>query len=217
MPTTHGNEGGAGDDLDMCECKVGRNLQKYALDRLNTELTESWTAPKEERSSLRELADYFNRQVLQAAAEEAGLNPVDEMVETWYTLLTNDESNSGSKTEIRWQLEQDGLDVDQVTADFVSYQTINRHLKQCHELERETDDETDSQNVRRRVQSIYALENKISAVTNDILGQLHRSGRISLRNFEVFVDINILCSDCGAHHNISDIVENQGCQCDMSD
>lgn len=217
MPKSQDSEGASYDTLDECTCKVGRVLDKYSIEHLDQELVDLWTADPDERQSLRELAAYLNRAILREAAHEAGLNPVEEMVDTWYRILTDEDQSSGSETQVRLQLERDGVDVDEVTGDFVSYQTINRHLKQCRGAERAARDETDEENIRRRVQSIYALENKIIAVANDILEQLHNTGRISLSNFEIFVSITIRCSECGTHHNISDIVENKGCHCTDSE
>lgn len=202
---------------DRCECKLGTVMATYSIEGVDEDIVDRWVGDGSDHMSLRELAEYFNLQVLRAAIRESDLQFVDEEIRTIYTLLTDNDVSGQTREQVRSQLEAGSIDLDSLTDDFVSYQTVNRHLKKCHEVKREAETETDDQYVRRRVQKIYALENKLDAVTNDILDQLDTTGRISLSDFETDVDVQVRCSNCGAHHNVVDIVENQGCLCESTD
>ncbi|WP_276256539.1 rod-determining factor RdfA [Halomontanus rarus] len=215
MSQTTGNN--APDRLRHCECKLGTVIDKYSIEQLDDKIVQGWVGETEERMSLRELAKYFNKQVLRAAMQDSACQFVDDGVETIYALLTDDDASMQVRQRVRTQLEDGGIDPDRVIEDFVSYQTVNRHLKQCHDVKRDAEPETDGQYVRRRIQKVYALENKLDAVMNDILEQLDSTGRISLSDFETTIKMEIQCSNCGAHHNITDIVENRGCLCKTPD
>lgn len=200
-----------------CDCKLGSVMTRYSIEDLNEDIVNRWMGEGADRMSLRELADFFNIQVLRAAIRESELQLVDQEVETIHTLLTDSDVSDGTRQQVRSQLEAGSIDPDSLTDNFVSYQTVNRHLKKCHSVKRDAEPEPDEQHVRRRVQYIYALENELDAVTNDILEQLDTTGRISLSDFETTIDVQVRCSNCGAHHNVVDIVENQGCLCESTD
>lgn len=200
-----------------CTCKVGMLERKHGLEGMDQELLEYWTADRDERLSLRDLAEYFNKEVLKATLAESGIVPVRREVDTWYRLLTDDDVTSGSRTQIRNQLEDQGVDTGKLTDEFVSYQTINRHLKNCLEGSREEPEESDDEHVRRRVQYLYGFESKLKSIVTDTLEKLDRAGRITLSDFVVRVNINLICSNCGTHYSLPDIVENKGCGCEREE
>lgn len=51
-------------DLDPTRCKVGRLIVDYDLDQMKDELVDRWRGDGVNESSLRDLADYFNEQLL---------------------------------------------------------------------------------------------------------------------------------------------------------
>lgn len=207
-------EKGGEDDIESgCTCKVGRIQQKYSIPNLDDELVAYWTAP-DDRMSLRELAEYFNRAVLEAAVAERGSVPLPEEVDTWYDLLADPDVISSSRTQVHRELQRRGVDVEAVLDDFVSYQSINRHLKNCRGVDRDDPEETDAEYVDRRMQSVYALENKLKAILTSTLEQLDRSGRIALSEFAVTINVTIVCSSCNRSHTLADVVETGGCDCE---
>jgi len=121
--------------------KVARLIDEYDLQGLGAELEELWTA-EEDRKSLRELASYFNRQLLEQSLEEANVQYLDGEIENTYRLLTDDEVSSTESTRVRRRLERDGVDVDALENDFVTYQAIRSYLKD-HRSAEYTPAETD--------------------------------------------------------------------------
>jgi len=196
------NEGG--------RSKIDRVREKYGLSGLDRELEARFTR-REDRYSLRQLATYLDRRVLGSAMEEAGMNPLAGECENLYRLLTDEEVSEGMRVQARKRLEQEGVDVDAVLDDFVSYQTVNRHLKRLGVEHRADEEENDRR--RKRPQRIYALQNRTAAVTQRTLEEARSAGDLFLGDVDVFVDITAACEDCGTHLPVRDLFERGGCRC----
>ncbi|MFC7045761.1 rod-determining factor RdfA [Halobacteriaceae archaeon GCM10025711] len=194
--------------------KVGRVIAEYDLTGLGDELVAYWTGENEERYSLRKLADVFNQRVLAAALESVGENPLDGEVENTYRLLTDDDVSQGMRIQTRNRLERVGLDVDDLTSDFVSHQAIHTYLTKYQEVAYEAE-ETDQ--VAKDRERISRLENRLSAVIEDALDRSRRADRIALEAFDVFVDSRVLCEECGTTYTVDELFENGGCDCVLAD
>lgn len=81
--------------------KVAHLLRKYDLNGLGAELEARWMTDGDERMSLRDPADYFNREVLTAALRKAGEQSLEGEVENTYWVLTSDEVGVADKTRVR--------------------------------------------------------------------------------------------------------------------
>ncbi|WP_049898682.1 rod-determining factor RdfA [Halococcus agarilyticus] len=204
-----GNAGGP-------SCKLDRVIDEYELDRVAENLQEYWTR-EDERYSLRGLADYVNQAVLRTAMDREGLNPLDGEVENTHRLLTDDEVSQGVRTQAHSRLDRRGVDIDAVEGDFVSYQTVNRHLKECLGVERASAERTDSDRVDSGAQRIAALRNRTVAVTENTLDQLRSSGALALGEPDVYVDVTVTCTDCGTHGTVQELIDDGGCGCEPSD
>lgn len=201
----------ASGDHSSYNSKVKRVARKYDLEDIDRELADRWTRSND-RFSLRELADFFNEQVLRAAVEAQDMNPLEGEVENFYRILTDDVS-SGVKMQARKRLEQNGIDVDELGEDFVSYQSINRHLKKDLGVTRSTA-ESDS-GPERKQQRLYALQNRVVAVVENTLEQLRAKGELALADFDVVVDIRVTCSHCNRIHSLRELFERKGCTCQL--
>jgi hypothetical protein len=188
--------------------KVARLLQEYDMTDLGAELERRWTA-EEDRQSLRELAAYFNRQILERALENADVRPLDGEVENIYRLLTDD-SSGADRTRIRRRLERDGLDVDAIEKDFVTYQAIRTYLKK-HRGAEYTPDETDP--VEREITNIQQLRGRVDSVTEGKLEQLRASGHLELGTFRTLVDVRVVCEDCNTQFSAVELLERGHCNC----
>jgi hypothetical protein len=118
MASGNGSTGGT-------ETKVGRLIDGYDLGpEYGAELEAAWTDDGVERKSLRDLAEEFNRKLLAAAMSGAGMSTLDGEVDNIFRLLTEDDVTAGTRTDARSRLERNGIDVDQLERDFVTYQAI---------------------------------------------------------------------------------------------
>ena len=189
--------------------KVARLIDEYELHGLGAEMERRWT-DDEDRWSLRDLADHFNRSVLEAALEAEGAQLLDGEVENTYRLLTDEDVGSADQTRARRQLERKGLDVDALSDDFVTYQAIRSYLTKNRDAEY-TPDETDP--LERETTNVQQLRGRVDSVTEGKLEQLRHSGHLTLGEFRTLVDVRIVCEDCNAQYDVVELLENEGCGC----
>lgn len=195
-----------------CDCKIGTVAARYGLDEISTDLEVLWTEEGENRYSLRELAEHFNQRVLEAAMLDAGMNPLEGEVANAYRLLTEEESGAGHKVQAEHRLGYEGVPVDEVRDDFVTHQTVYRHLKNC--LEAEYERETDpAARLERDVERIESFQNRIGIVVDEIVDRLRGADLFDVGSPTTYVDVRILCEDCGEVYSPRDLLDREGCAC----
>lgn len=199
------------DEQPPCGCKVGRAAAHDLGPEINDRLRRQWVGEDGEARSLRELERYFNRALLERRLSEADVEVLDGEVENFYRLLSGDASK-GMETQVRRQLERNGLDVDALLDDFVSHQTIYRHLTNCLGVNRERS-RTEAEQVEKERRRVSRLQNKAEVVSDDVLTRLRQRGALSLGTFDVIVNFRVACEDCGMHREIVDVLEDRGCDC----
>ena len=208
-PVMSGNDAG-GDEPDSRRSKVGRLVADYDLDGLGQRLEDRWTGASGEKHSLRDLADYFNRQLLRAVLAEAGRRPLDGEVENVYRLLTGDEVSEGVRTETRRSLERDGVDVTALEESFVSHQAIHTYLTKYRGATPAVDERDQ---VEKDGETIQRLTSRTATVSENTLERLRDTDRLILGDFDVFVDVRVLCTDCDASADVRDLLAAGGCEC----
>lgn len=191
--------------------KVGRLIEKYALDAVEDELVAEWTRDDDERSSLRELADEFNRRLLRAALNDANVTPYERDLSDLYHTLTDDDVSSGVRLQSRRRLEQDGVDVDELERDFVTYQSIYNFLREyCGAT---YDPPANDEQIESDLERINRLISRTRAVASSDLDRLDSTGRITIGEHRVFVDIQVYCQDCETQYPLSELLTDGGCDC----
>jgi len=195
---------------DERRSKVGRLVAEHGLEDLPGELEDRWTAPREERSSLRDLAEYVNRRVLEAVLRDAGRDPLPDDVDAIYRALTSDDASAAERTRRRRDLERDGIDVDALESDFVSHQAVHTYLTKYREAEHRLDEELAERSLRR----LRRLQGRTAAVTEDTVERLVDRGEIAGGDLRVILSLQVLCETCGASHDATTFIENGGCDCD---
>lgn len=126
---------------------------------MGAELDRRWIA-EEDRQSLRDLATYFNHQLLSQALANAETRVLDGEIENMYRLLTAD--GSTDQMRIRRRLERDGLDVETLERDFVTYQTIRTYPNKYRNAEYSLK-EVDL--IKREIENIQQLQGRIELIT----------------------------------------------------
>lgn len=193
--------------------KVERVLEKYHLDGFGDELVARWLGQDGlERESLRSLAGVTNRRILSTALREAGETPLEGEVDNLVRLLRSDDVSAGMRSQARQRLEQRGVDVEELTADFVSHQAIHTYLTTVKEA---TYDRDPSGNDKRtdRTETLQRLESRLQAVTESTVEKLQTAGDISLGQFDVIVSVRVLCNDCGEQYGVRNLLQRGGCAC----
>lgn len=203
---------GNDDASESTVTKVGRLLGKYDLgEDYGVELEAAWTGESGERASLRDLAASFNRDLLAAAMDDAGTSTIDGEIERVYRALDGDGVTAGTTTEVRSRLAREGVDVESLERDFVTYQAIRSYLQR----ERGADYQgPDAGNRRERTaETIGRLRSRLAAVTENNLAQLREADQLTLGEFRLFTSVDVLCEECGSQYPAVELIERGGCDC----
>ena len=193
---------------DDCGCKVGRLSGSVPTD-IDTQLRERWTG--DTRESTRDLAAWFNRQVLAAALSASDIATKDGDVANYYRLLTDDDVTSGDRVEARRELERAGVDVEALDSRFVSHQTIHRHLTDCLDLSLSPPDP--QQRLADAQQTIGELQGRTEAVTADTIRRLADHDILDIGAPDVFVSVQVTCTECNRQYAARTLLDDGGCDC----
>jgi hypothetical protein len=189
--------------------KVARLIETYDLDGLGAELERKWTATGDERASLRDLAELFNRRVLAGALRAAGGRPLDGEVENLYRLLEDPDAGAADRTRARRRLEREGVDVDALAEEFVSYQAIRTYLTRHRDVSYEPEGEPATAG-----ETIARLQSRLETVTEDKLSGARDRGEITLGESDVTVAVLVACRDCGRQLDVGTLLAEGGCECE---
>ncbi|MEE6209902.1 hypothetical protein U3A55_07030 [Salarchaeum sp. III] len=197
------------DDGSRPSGKVARLIDEYDLTGLGAELEDRWTATGDRRMSLRDLADYFNRELLASVLADADAQPLDGEVENTYRVLTDDDVRSASRTRARRRLEREGVDVDDLESSFVTYQAVRSYLKDGRGAEYSPS----GASVADRRRTIQQLQGRLQSVTESKLDSL-AGEEVTLGEFRTLVNVRVVCEDCGAQYEVSELLDRGGCDCE---
>ena len=196
---------------DRPDSKVAALIDRYGLDGLGDELERRWTADGAERLSLRDCAALFNRRLLEAALLAAGSDAFQRDVETTYERLTGDGVTAGVRTETRNRLSREGVDVDELERDFVTYQAIRSYLTEYRDATYEGP--SDTEKIESDIEHIQRLMARTLSVTEDRIEGLQATGRLDIDSFDVLIEAQVLCQDCGSQYSVTELLEAGGCDC----
>jgi len=188
-------------------CKVERVTERYDLHEADERLLRR---RENEDASLRELETHLNRRLLKRAMIEQGMSPLDGEVENYYRLLTDDTVMGTARREARRKLEEAGIDVDGVETDFVSYQTVRKHLNEC--LDKDTSEEY-TPKPDNDLKNIEKLRQRLQNVVEKSVGRLKEYRVIQIGSPEATVSVKVTCGDCGRTYGISTLFRRRECPC----
>jgi hypothetical protein len=201
---------------EISRSKVHRLIEKYNLSGIGSELEARWTGDHPEgEMSLRELADFFNKRLIESALVTSGQEALEPELNEIYRYLTSDEVTRGQREDKRNELRDHGIDVDDLKADFVTYQAIRSYLKDWREVERP--DISDAEKLESDATTINKMASQTEAVTDSILSNLRNTDRVSIGEFDVGVSVEMTCAECGRRTSAVEIIEHGGCQCLVDD
>lgn len=184
--------------------KVATAIDAYGLDGLGTELEARWSRERD-RWSLRRLADYFNAELLAQALRNTDGATLNVDAAGLYDRLRSDDRTT--RTEAERLLEREGIDVDALRDEFVSYQAIRTYLRSHRDAEPPSGDGSD---VDEAVETIRRLDGRLAAVARDRLSALDD---LAVAEPRVLTSIRVYCDDCGARLDLEDL-DDGACDCD---
>ncbi|MCG1003196.1 MULTISPECIES: rod-determining factor RdfA [Halobacterium] len=190
--------------------KVARVIEAYDIGGMGEQLEVAWTGEHGERTSLRDLADEFNRAVLDEAIRRSDGAVPETDVQSAYQTLTGDDVSSADRMRKQRELEAMGVDVDDVQSDFVTHQAVHTYLTEYREAE--LPDQSGDPDQKADV--IERLQGRTTAVTESTIESLTGSGDLSDHDYDVIVDVRVICGDCGTGYAAGELLRQGGCDCD---
>ena len=157
---------------------------------------------------MRELADWFNQQVLHAALEDVGQHPLDGEITNIYRLLRDNDVGGGTQVQTRKRLERQGVDVDVIETDFVSHQAVHTYLTKYRQA---SHPKPDTDPIRNGLETIERLQSRTAAVTQSTIDQLETKGEIEAHDVDVVVDVRVVCPASGRQYALREFLERGGC------
>jgi transcription initiation factor IIE alpha subunit len=184
---------------DTC-CKVGEVIEARDLDEEVSEaefddsLVSRWVgANGYPETGLRPLADWFNEQLLKRAYIDHGRSTIETRIESEYRALTSDDDIA--RGEVVDDLATDGIDGDELSADFVSKSTLQRHLTNCLDVEKASDERSEREWEKRRVE--YVKETIGENVTGALRSLENRGELPGATAATVETPVLLQCPECG--------------------
>lgn len=197
------------DDRSRSLGKVARLINEHDMTGMGPELESRWTGENDRRMSLRDLADYFNQELLAAVLADTDAQLLDGEVENTYRILTDDDVRSASRTRARRQLEREDVDVDELKSSFVTYQAIRSYLTS----ERGVEYSPTTPSVADRRRTIQQLQGRLQSVTESKLDSL-ADEEVTLGEFRALVTVRVVCEDCGARYEVGELLDRGSCDCE---
>ncbi|MFT4921132.1 MAG: hypothetical protein ACI8XM_000327 [Haloarculaceae archaeon] len=191
--------------------KVERLIHKYGLDGFGAELEQMWTGETGDQYSVRDLAEQFNKKLLSKAIEREEMRPLQGEVDNLYRLLTESDVSGGDRTEAYTRLEQSGVNIDDLEDDFVSHQSVYRYLTKHRGVEHTEDDHENA--VESGEQTIQRLRKRTEIITESTIERFANGEYLDIEEFDVLVDVQVICHSCGKSYDVTELLSNGGCDC----
>lgn len=176
--------------MEQYGCKVCRVLDEQGVDHYDDRLLEEWQADRSQRKGYRALTRWLNVTLLRREMDRAGLPTLGGEAASKYERLQNDD---GDGAEVERMLRREGVDVDALQDDFVSYGVMRTHLLDCLDAEYErAESASDWEDESIRIARDHA-EGKITEAVQSLVNkdEIAAGGDVS-----VHVEPEIECGEC---------------------
>lgn len=187
-------------------CKVERIIEKHDLSGFDDELRRR----HEGGASLRELEKFINIRILERALLEAEIAVIGD-TESIYRVLQGDDVPPGRRAEVRSQLDRAGPPVSDIEADFVSHQTVKRHLQNCLGVDTNRQSQITLEDAEQTVE--WAQSQNLSVIENT-LNRLQNAGLLEAAHVDVTQSVRVTCERTGNTFRLREFLQRGGCDCD---
>lgn len=197
---------------ETCHCKVGSGIQKYDLGDLDDELVRKY---RDDDYSLRDLETEVNVAFTRAALDAADTHGINASPEKIVRILhSGDDISRREEARLETQLQQAGVDVDELRKDYLSYRTVKNHLNDCLEVDTSR---TETITLDDACATIGWARNRCENVIYQTLKRLSNANHITLgTDVDVTITPRVTCHDCGVSVTISEFLSSNGCDCNES-
>jgi len=191
-------------------CKVDSLIERHALtvpdagyESVDEYLVARWTG-SDGRSAVgyKALTEWFNKRLLKRIYDEHDRGTVNVHLEREYEIITGDQDIQ--RDELAADLATDGLDIDDIADELVSWSTMRHHLKGCLDAEKDTTPaETDWE-----TNTVQMTRERAAEKARSVLSSLTSKGRLrDADRAQVDVQVKLSCPDCSVRVPFEDAVE----------
>jgi hypothetical protein len=174
---------------DEYGCKVCRVLAERGMESYNDRLLSQWRGEGSQRKGYRQLAKWLNVTLLRREMDEVGLTTLGEEAESKYERLRAD---GPSAAEVENMLVREGVDVERLRADFVSYGVVRTHITECLGAEYEKPEGTDWEQ-----DAIDIARDRAEEKIREAVGSLVNKGEIEApTDVDVRLSVELECESC---------------------
>lgn len=191
-------------------CKVDSLIERHDLtvpdadyDSLDAYLVARWTGA-DGRSALgyKALTTWFNKRVLKRLYEEHDRETTSIQLDGEYDVITGEATIQ--REELAADLATDGLDIERVETELVSWSTMRHHLKDCLDAEKEPQ----SASTDWEANTVQMAKEKTAEKAQSVLSSLTSKGQLpNADQSEVDVQVKLSCPDCSVRVPFEDAVE----------
>lgn len=170
-------------------CKVCRVLADRDLGHYDERLLSEWRGDEAQRKGYRQLARWLNITLLRREMDKAGLPTLGKEAESKYDRLRGEETNAAEVADI---LEREGIDVERLYDDFVSYGVVRTHITECLGAEYEPGEPDDWE-----TNAIDIARDHARGKVHDAVRSLAGKGVIEAGgDITVHLDVELECETC---------------------
>lgn len=203
-----------------CTCKVGKAREQFSLDSLDESLIQQ---RRENETSLRDLADFVNRSILDASidahastampeSEAFGVLDRDETIERMYDILSGDDVPTDRRARVESQLTQAGVDIEMVRSAWVTHPTLRTHLREC--LDVDTSHSPDI-TTGSGIQTIEWARSQCVAIVERTIQRLIKAGQLVVGDPDVSLSLRITCTQCNKTYRPTELIDGGSCSCSI--
>lgn len=193
-------------------CKVDSLIERHTptvpdpgYESVDEYLVARWTGTDgRSADGYKALTNWFNKRLLKRVYEEHGRDTVSVHLDREYEVITGDENKDIQRDELAADLAADGLDIDEIKTELVSWSTMRHHLKGCLEAEKDTTPaETDWE-----ANTVQMARERAAEKAQSVLSSLTSKGRLrDADRAQVDVQVKLSCPNCSVRVPFEDAVE----------
>jgi hypothetical protein len=189
-------------------CKVCRVLAARDLGHYDDRILSEWRGDEDGRTGYRGLARWLNVTLLAREMERAGLPTLGGEPESKYERLRGEDATA---EEVATLLRREGVDVERLRDDFVSYGVVRTHILDCLDAEYEPEEPTDWEPAAIDVARDHARE-RIGESVRALVGK----GRLEAGDgVSVHLAVELECETCGTRVPLDRALRRGAvCECD---
>lgn len=189
-----------------CDCKIGRDATKYDIPDLPIFVKRRRI---EGDLSLRDLADAVNTHIVKAILDRADADVAGDAASV-YAALTDEDIPPERQLSVRNRLADLDVRVEELEGDFVSYQAVRYHLRNCLDMDTSREGITSIAEGREIIANARERDQEIIAQT---LRRLQRIDKLRDTAVEVRISPRVSCRNCGQSFGVEKFLERGGCDC----